>query len=45
MNKLKVFRDCESYNNPRTAWDNLGTMAYKHRNYTLGEERISDAID
>lgn len=26
-------------------WDNLGTMAYKHRNYTLGEEEISDPID
>ena len=44
MNKLTIVRECHSYDNPRE-WDNLGTMAYKHRNYTLGEERISDPID
>ena len=26
-------------------WDNLGVIAYKHRNYALGEEEISDPID
>ena len=26
-------------------WDNLGTIAYKHRNYCLGEEEISDPVD
>ncbi len=25
--------------------DNIGTIAYKHRNYTLGEKSISDPID
>lgn len=45
MNKLRIVRRCNSHDDPRTAWDNLGTMAYKHRNYTLGDERISDAID
>ncbi len=45
MNKLRIVRRCNSHDDPRTAWDNLGTMAYKHRNYTLGEERISDPID
>ena len=44
MNKLTIVRECHSYDSPRE-WDNLGTMAYKHRNYTLGEERISDPID
>ena len=29
--------------NPRE-WDNLGTIAYKHRDYTLGDEVIKDTI-
>jgi len=44
MNKLSIHQDSNSMN-PRTEWDNLGTIAYKHGNYTLGEERISDPID
>lgn len=28
--------------NPRTEWDNLGTIAYKHRRYVLGDEEIGD---
>ena len=42
--KLKIYQDTYGMN-PRTDWDNLGTMAYKHRNYELGDERISDPID
>lgn len=42
--KLKIVQDTFGCN-PRKEWDNLGTMAYKHRNYELGEERISDPID
>ena len=43
MNTLKIVQssDCDS---PRE-WDNLGTIAYKHRNYTLGEEEISEPIE
>jgi len=26
-------------------WDNLGIIAYKHSNYKLGEEEISDPVD
>jgi hypothetical protein len=31
--------------NPRTEWDNFGIIAYKHRNYILGEEEINDPDD
>lgn len=43
MKTIKIYRDtdCE---NPRN-WDNLGTIAYKHSRYTLGEETIDDPID
>jgi hypothetical protein len=41
--KLKIVNDTCAQN-PRQ-WDNLGTIAYKHRNYTLGEETISDPIE
>jgi len=42
-NKLFIIR--EAYPTSPREWDNLGTMAYKHRNYNLGEERISDPIE
>lgn len=42
--KLKILQD-NFGSNPRKEWDNLGIMAYKHRNYELGEERISDPIN
>ena len=42
--KLKLFQDSFG-ENPRKDWDNLGTIAYKHRNYELGDEKISDPID
>ena len=41
MATLKIYQDSFPMN-PRTEWDNLGTIAYKHRNYTLGEEEMSD---
>jgi len=44
MAKLSIHQDSNSMN-PRTEWDNLGTIAYKHGGYTLGEEKISDPID
>ncbi len=28
--------------NPRTEFDNLGTIAYKHRRFVLGDETIND---
>jgi len=43
MNKVRVIQD-NNAESPRE-WDNIGTIAYKHRNYTLGEEEISDPID
>lgn len=42
-NKLFIIRQAHP-ESPRE-WDNLGTIAYKHRNYCLGEEQISDPID
>lgn len=44
MNKLRIFADSDPMN-PRTEMDNLGTIAYKHRKYCLGEEKISDPIE
>lgn len=41
--KIKVYQD--SYSESPRNWDNLGTMATKHRNYRIGEETISDPID
>ena len=43
MNKVRVIQD-SSTDSPRE-WDNIGTIAYKHSRYTLGEEEISDPID
>jgi hypothetical protein len=41
--KLRIIQDsCPE--SPRE-WCNLGTIAYKHRNYTLGEEKIGDPIE
>jgi hypothetical protein len=44
MAKLKIELYVDSGNSPRE-WDNVGTMATKHRNYSIGEETISDPID
>ena len=35
--RLKIYQDNEPMN-PRTEWDNLGTIAYGHSKYILGEE-------
>lgn len=43
MNTLKIVQSCDC-DSPRE-WDNLGTIAYKHSNYTLGEEQISEPIE
>lgn len=43
MNTLKIVLD-NNPSNPRS-WDNLGTIAYKHRNYDLGEEKIDEPIE
>jgi len=42
-NKLFIIR--QAYPTSPREWDNLGTMAYKHRNYSLGEEEIDDPIE
>lgn len=41
---IKILQDNDCRESPRE-WDNLGTIAYKHRNYCLGEETISDPVD
>jgi hypothetical protein len=42
MNTIKIVKD--SSESPRED-DNIGTIAYKHSRYTLGEEQIDDPID
>lgn len=44
MKKLRIIYDNNAIS-PRTEFDNLGTIAYKHSRYTLGEEEITDPID
>jgi hypothetical protein len=41
---IRIEQD-ENPMNPRTEWDNFGIIAYKHRNYILGEEEINDPDD
>jgi len=41
---IRIEQD-ENPMNPRTEWDNFGTIAYKHRSYILGEEEINDPDD
>ena len=40
---LRIFRD-ENPESPRE-WDNLGKIAYKHKDYTIGEEEINEPIE
>lgn len=40
---LKIYYD-QNAESPRE-WDNIGTIAYKHDHYNLGEEKIDDPID
>jgi hypothetical protein len=40
---VKVYQDSDP-SSPRE-WDNLGTIAYKHSRYNLGEEKIDDPIE
>ena len=40
---VKVYKDSDPCS-PRE-WDNLGTIAYKHSRYKLGEEKIDDPIE
>jgi hypothetical protein len=44
MAKLKIKLYSDRGESPRE-WDNVGTMATKHRNYSIGEETVSDPID
>ena len=46
MKKLRIVHDDCPFS-PRSEFgdDNLGTIAYSHKNYILGEEKISDPID
>lgn len=44
MAKVRIIADSDPMN-PRTEWDNLGTIAYKHSRYTLGEEEVGDPIE
>jgi len=41
---LRIFQQVDPPN-PRQDYDNLGTMAYKHSRYNLGEEQIGDPIE
>ena len=41
---LKIFQQVYPPD-PRTDYDNLGTIAYKHSRYNLGEEQIGDPIE
>lgn len=43
MNRLKVIHD-SCAESPRE-WENLGTIAYKHNRYTLGEVEIDEPIE
>jgi hypothetical protein len=42
--KMEIFQD-ESPANPRTEWDNLGTMVCFHGRYNLGDEHDYDSND
>ena len=44
MAKLEILRD-EYEVNPRKMGEYVSKIAYKHRNYALGEERIGDPIE
>jgi len=41
--RLRIFAD-NLPENPRS-WDNLGTIAYNHKKYLLGDEEMGDPID
>jgi len=43
--EYKIVIDYDNDSESPREWDNLGTIAYKHRNFTLGEEVITDPID
>ena len=43
MKKLRIITDFNPIN-PRE-WDNVGTMAYKHSHYELGEKKIENPIE
>lgn len=43
MEKLFIIKESNPMN-PRE-WDNIGTIAYKHKNYNLGDEKISEPIE
>jgi len=45
MTTLKLRIVCDHSSESPREWDNLGTIAYKHRNYKLGEEQIEDPIE
>lgn len=40
---VKIYQDSDLHESPRE-WDNLGTIAYKHSRYNIGEEQINDPI-
>lgn len=41
--KITIEQDCDC-GNPRTEWDNLGTMLCRHKRYSLGDEEASKEI-
>ena len=43
MKTIKIYQDSMDWS-PKD-WDNLGTIAYKHSRYSLGEEVIGDPVD
>lgn len=46
MKKLRIIHDeCPMHPRQEFGADNLGTIAYSHREYTLGEEEINNPID
>lgn len=44
MNTIKIYRDNDA-ENPRDFMEHASRMAYKHRNYILGDEVISEPIE
>lgn len=44
MNTIKIYRDNDA-ENPRDFMEHASRMAYKHRNYILGDEQIAEPIE
>jgi len=45
VGNLRLTIEQDSLDESPREWDNMGTIAYKHRDYILGEEKIDEPID